>query len=74
MAKKKRKPRDTIRYHYIKDRKVRHRGITDDLDRRERENQEKFRGGHIVQIGPKVTKESALEWERKGGKRIKKKK
>jgi predicted GIY-YIG superfamily endonuclease len=62
--------RDTSRYHFIKDRKVVHRGITDDLERREEEHQEALGGGHITPIGPKVTRASALEWEKKGGKRL----
>jgi len=71
---KKRKPRDTYRYHFIKGGKIVHRGETDDLDRREAELRVKYGGGHIVQIGPKVTKETALKWERNGGKRLRKKK
>ena len=61
--------RDTSKYHFIKDRKVVHRGITDDLERREQEHQEAFGGGHIKQIGHRTTREAAEEWERKGGKR-----
>ena len=67
---KRRAKRDTYRYHFIKDGKVVHRGITDDLQRREREHQAKYGGGWIKQIGPKVSNDSALEWERGGGKRI----
>ncbi len=67
---KRRKKRDTYRYHYIKNRTVVHRGITDDIDRREQEHDQKYRGGHIKQIGPRVLKDSALEWERSGGKRL----
>ena len=62
--------RGTSRYHFVKDRKVVHRGITDDLEKREQAHQLAFGGGHIKQIGPKVTRESALEWETKGGKRL----
>ena len=65
--------RDTYRYHHIKDRKVVHRGQTDDLERREAEHQVDFGGGQIKQIGPRVTKDSALQWERDGGKRLPKK-
>jgi len=61
--------RDTIKYHLTKDRKVVHRGITNDLERREREHQEEFPGSKIKQIGNKVPRESALKWEREGGKR-----
>ncbi|MBA7589091.1 hypothetical protein ES708_31166 [subsurface metagenome] len=61
--------RDTYKYHVIKDRKVVHRGITDDLERREGEQQEKFKDSHIKQIGRRTTREKGLAWERRGGKR-----
>lgn len=61
--------RDTYKYHFIRDRKVVHRGITDDLKRREQEHERTYRGGHIKQIGVRTTEEGAREWEKKGGKR-----
>lgn len=61
--------RDTYKYHFIKDRKVMHRGITNDLKRREREHQAVFGGGRIKQIGHRTTEEAAREWEERGGKR-----
>lgn len=63
------KPRDTYKYHLIKDKKVVHRGITEDLTRREREHQEEFPRSHVKQIGRRTTREAALEWEHRGGKR-----
>jgi len=63
-------PRDTYRYHPILDRKIVHRGITNDLSRREQEHQQEFPGSKIKQIGLAVTRDSALEWERDGGKAI----
>ena len=63
------KPRDIYKYHLIKDRKVVHRGITDDLKRREREHQEEFPSSHVKPIGRRTTREAALGWEHKGGKR-----
>jgi len=63
------KPRDTYKYHLIKDKKVVHRGITEDLTRREREHQEEFPRSHVKRIGRRTTREAALEWERRGGKR-----
>lgn len=63
------KSRSTNKYHLIKDRKVVHRGITDDLDRREREHQQEFPNSHIKKIGRTTTREAGLDWERKGGKR-----
>lgn len=74
MTRKKQKPRDTYRYHYWWRGKVVHRGETDNLDRRESEHQVKYPGGHIQQIGPRVTKDTALLWEQKGGRRLQRKK
>ena len=64
------KPRNWFRYHLIWHGKVVHRGITRDLARREVEHKQRWRGGHIKQIGPAVTHDSALKWEEKGGKRV----
>ena len=74
MAKSKQKPRKTYRYHYWWRRKVVHRGATNHLDRREQEHMKKWPGGHIQQIGPRVTEDTALKWEQEGGKRVKGKK
>lgn len=63
------KSRDTYKYHLIKDRKVVHRGITDDKDRREGEHQQEFPGSRLKPIGRRTTREAALDWERRGGKR-----
>lgn len=63
------KSRDTYKYHVIKDRKVVHRGITENLTRRGQEHQQEYPGSRIKQIGRQTTREAALEWERKGGKR-----
>ena len=41
-----------------------HSGITGDLDRREQEHQRRYGGGRISQVGNKVSRESALEWEK----------
>ena len=64
-----RSPRNTYRYHFKVGNEIVHRGITNNLERRETEHQEKWPRGHIVQIGPAVTRDSALRWEREGGKR-----
>ena len=61
-------PRDTIKYHFKVGNKVVHRGITNDLDRREGEHQQNCSNGHIVKIGNVTTREAALKWEREGGK------
>jgi hypothetical protein len=64
------KARNTAKYHFIENRKVVHRGITDrPLEDREYEHQQEYHGGHIKQIGRRTTREKALEWERGGGKR-----
>ncbi|MCH8066407.1 MAG: hypothetical protein IIC90_11390 [Chloroflexi bacterium] len=63
------KPRDTHKYHFIKNRKVVHRGIRNDLERREREHQRRYGGGHIKKLGNKTTEEAARKWEEQGGTR-----
>ena len=74
MTKKRQKPRNIRRYHYWWRGKVVHRGVTKDLEKREQDHKQKWPGGHIQQIGPSVTKDTSLKWEREGGKRIKRKK
>ena len=61
-------PRETYKYHLKIGNKIAHRGITNDLDRRETEHQQTWPDGHITQIGRRTTRDAALEWERKGGK------
>lgn len=61
--------RNAYKYHFIKNGKVVHRGITEDIERREREHKNTYRGGHMKKIGRCTTKNAALEWERDGGKR-----
>ena len=61
--------RDTYKYHLKAGGKIVHRGITNDLDRREAEHQEKFPGAEIRQVGRRTTREAGLRWEREGGKR-----
>ena len=46
-----------------------HRGITNDLSRREGEHQAEYPGSRISQVGRRTTREAALQWEREGGKR-----
>ena len=57
------KPRDTYKYHFKKGNKIVHSGITDDLERREQEHQQKWSNGHIKQVGRKTTEDAAREWE-----------
>jgi len=63
------KQRDTKKYQLTQGRKIVHRGITNDLERREGEHQEKFPGSKIKQVGRSTTRDAALQWERDGGKR-----
>ncbi|MCY4260387.1 MAG: hypothetical protein OXC91_09010 [Rhodobacteraceae bacterium] len=57
-------PRNTYRYHFKKDRRIVHTGITNDLARREAEHQNAYGGGHIVKVGYMTTRDAALKWER----------
>ncbi|MBA7486267.1 hypothetical protein ES707_21823 [subsurface metagenome] len=59
------KKRDTYKYRYIVKRRVRHSGITDNLERREKEHQRKWPSGHIRKVGYVTTEEAARKWEDK---------
>ncbi|MFC1485716.1 hypothetical protein ACFL55_01655 [Candidatus Latescibacterota bacterium] len=61
------KPRNHYKYVFKDGRKIVHGGITTDLDRRGIEHQQKYPKGHIVQVGHRVTEESAREWEKEKG-------
>ena len=58
-------PHDTYKYHFKLGNKIVHSGITNDLERREREHQRQpgWEKGHIVQVGRQTTREGALRWE-----------
>ena len=60
----------TFKYHLKLGSRVDHRGITDDLDKRERDHWPTQPGTRIVQVGRRTTWEAALRWEREGGKRM----
>ena len=62
------KPRDTFKYHFEVDGKIVHRGVTNDLERRNAEHQVRWPNGRIVKIGHKTTREQGLAWEKAGGK------
>ena len=66
-------PRDTFKYHLKDGKKVIHRGVTNDLERRESEHQERFPNSRIERVGRRSTRKAALKWEREGGKRSYKK-
>lgn len=61
--------KNTFKYHLKLGRKVIHRGITDDLTRRETEHRRDHPRSRIQQIGRRTTRDAALKWERMGGKR-----
>lgn len=61
--------RDTYKYHFKIGKKVVYRGITNDLKRREIEHKTRWNTGKIEKIGRKTTRERALDWEGRGGKR-----
>ncbi len=52
------------KYDYKVRGRIRHSGITKDLDRREQEHQQRWPGGSIEQVGRSVTKTAARKWER----------
>ncbi len=58
------KKRDTYKYEFKVGNKIVHGGITDDLERREQEHQQKWpKKGHIKQVGRQTTEEAARKWE-----------
>ncbi len=59
--------RDTYKYQFKVVNKIVHGGITDDLERREKEHQQEWPKGHIVKVGQKTTEKAAREWEKKMG-------
>ncbi|MGR3220581.1 MAG: GIY-YIG nuclease family protein [Candidatus Anammoxibacter sp.] len=61
------KPRNTFKYHQKVGNKIVHGGITNDLERREQEHQQKWPKSHISRIGRATTEEAAREWEKEKG-------
>ena len=61
--------RNIYKYHLKRGQRVVHRGITNNLRRRESEHQQEHPGAKIKQVGRRTTREAALKWERQGGKR-----
>ena len=61
------KKRDTYKYHFKDGNKILHGGITDDLERREQEHQQRYGLGHIKQVGRRTTEDAAREWEKDKG-------
>lgn len=59
--------RDTYKYYFKVGNRIVHGGITDDLERREQEHQQKWSNGHIKQVGHRTTEEAARKWEEEKG-------
>ena len=58
--------RDTYKYHLKQGDKIIRSGITNDLDRREKEHQRNYgKDVHVQQVGRRTTREDAREWEKK---------
>ena len=60
-------PLHSYKYLYVHRGRLRHGGITNNLYRREQEHSARWSGGTIQQVGRRVTRTSALAWERKYG-------
>lgn len=61
--------RNISKYHMKIGNKVVHRGITNDIERRENEHMQSWPDAHITKIGNQTTRDAGLKWEREGGKR-----
>ena len=55
--------RDTFKYDFKVGNKIVHSGITQDIERREEEHQQRWPKGHIVKVGTATTEKAAREWE-----------
>lgn len=55
--------RDISRYVLKEGNKTVYIGITNEIQRREQEHAQEKQFGHIKQVGPKVTLETAKKWE-----------
>lgn len=65
--------RDTHKYNFRAGDRVVHTGITNDLERREAEHQNRWKNGYIEQVGRRTTRDAAFKWEaeqRKKGKLV----
>ena len=58
-------PRKTFKYHLKQGNRILRSGITNDLDRREREHQQQYGPGvHMDKVGYASTREGAEKWEK----------
>jgi len=67
MSRKRQRPRNYFTYYFKDGRKIVHKGMTDNLERREQEHKQKWPSGHIVKVGRRKTEEGAKKWEKKQG-------
>jgi len=58
------KAKGTYKYYFKVGNKIVHGGITNDLERREQEHQQKWPRGHIYKVGSCTTEEAARKWEK----------
>ena len=56
--------RDTFTYDFKVGQKIVHSGITNDLERRETEHQQRWPEGRIVKVRGQQTEEAARAWEK----------
>ena len=63
--------RNTYKYHFKLGNRIVHTGITNDIDRRESEHQNRpgWRKGRVKQVGYRTTYVAALEWEQEQAKK-----
>lgn len=61
------RPRTHHKYAYWQKGRIKHKGITTDLEEREKQHQQKWPGGHIKKIGRITNEEAARESEKKQG-------
>ncbi|KKQ46841.1 MAG: hypothetical protein US75_C0012G0012 [Candidatus Woesebacteria bacterium GW2011_GWC1_38_13] len=55
--------RNIYKYDFKLGNKILHSGITNDMERREKEHQIGWPSGHIVQVGNRTTRKAAEDWE-----------
>ena len=63
-------PRIWYRYDYKIGNKIRHSGITQYPERREKDHQGLWPGGHLNVVGPAVTESAAREWAKTKERRL----
>ena len=60
--------RNWYTYEFKRGNKILHKGITQDLERREGEHQDNLDSkGHIKQVGSPKTEDGARDWEKEQG-------